>query len=81
MFTANTMSLVNTFWGLDKKMAQRKHFPSVNWLRSFTKYVQNLEPYYETQDIDFIINRKKCCDILELEDKLTEKVALVGKVK
>ena len=37
--TAATLSIVQVFWGLDKKLAQRKHFPSVNWLISYSKYV------------------------------------------
>jgi V-type H+-transporting ATPase subunit A len=34
--TSKTLSIVQVFWGLDKKLAQRKHFPSVNWLKSFS---------------------------------------------
>lgn len=36
--TAATLNIVQVFWGLDKKLAQRKHFPSVNWLQSYSKY-------------------------------------------
>ena len=38
------------FWGLDKKLAQRKHFPSLNWLISYTKYMRVLEPYFNNFD-------------------------------
>ncbi|KAH8065843.1 proton-transporting ATPase [Aureococcus anophagefferens] len=38
--TAATLSIVQVFWGLDKKLAQRKHFPSLNWLISYTKYMR-----------------------------------------
>ena len=38
------------FWGLDKKLAQRKHFPSVNWLISYSKYTKSLEPFYDSFD-------------------------------
>ena len=41
--TAATLAIVQVFWGLDKKLAQRKHFPSVNWLISYTKYMRVLE--------------------------------------
>lgn len=44
--TAATLSIVQVFWGLDKKLAQRKHFPSLNWLISYTKYMRVLEPYF-----------------------------------
>merc|ERR1712046_34708 len=43
-----TLGIVQVFWGLDKKLAQRKHFPSVNWDISFSKYTKSLEPYYES---------------------------------
>ena len=40
--------LPQVFWGLDKKLAQRKHFPSVNWNISYTKYMRVLEPFFNT---------------------------------
>ena len=43
------------FWGLDKKLAQRKHFPSVNWLISYSKYTKALEPYYDNLDSEFLV--------------------------
>lgn len=45
---------VQVFWGLDKKLAQRKHFPSVNWLISYSKYSKMLEPFYDTLDPEFV---------------------------
>merc|ERR1711865_1063347 len=44
---SQALSIVQVFWGLDKKLAQRKHFPSVNWNISFSKYIRILEPYFE----------------------------------
>jgi V-type H+-transporting ATPase subunit A len=52
--TAATLSIVQVFWGLDKKLAQRKHFPSVNWLISYSKYNKVLEPFYDSFDPDFV---------------------------
>merc|ERR1719482_394074 len=43
---AATLSIVQVFWGLEKKLAQRKHFPSVDWLKSYSKYKMALEPWY-----------------------------------
>lgn len=68
------------FWGLDKKLAQRKHFPSVNWSLSYSKYMKALEPYYESFDPDFIGLRTRCKEILQTEEDLSEIVQLVGKV-
>ena len=45
--TSATLGIVQVFWGLDKKLAQRKHFPSVNWLISYSKYANALERFYE----------------------------------
>jgi len=45
------------FWGLDKKLAQRKHFPAVNWLISYSKYTKALEPFYDTFDSEFLALR------------------------
>jgi V-type H+-transporting ATPase subunit A len=47
------------FWGLDKKLAQRKHFPSVNWLISYSKYEKHLSKFYEDFDSDFISIRTR----------------------
>ena len=77
--TAATLSIVQVFWGLDKKLAQRKHFPSLNWLISYTKYMRVLEPYYNAMDPDFLRLRTICREILQQEDGLTEIVQLVGR--
>ena len=77
--TAATLGIVQVFWGLDKKLAQRKHFPSVNWLISYSKYTAALEPFYETFDPEFITVRTKAREVLQKEDDLNEIVQLVGK--
>jgi V-type H+-transporting ATPase subunit A len=77
--TTATPSIVQVFWGLDKKLAQRKHFPSVNWLISYSKYVKALEPFYDGFDPDFVAVRKTAREILQKEDDLNEIVQLVGK--
>eukprot|EP00897_Mesotaenium_endlicherianum_P002492 jgi/Mesen1/2270/ME000154S01442 len=77
--TAATLSIVQVFWGLDKKLAQRKHFPSVNWLISYSKYTNALEGFYEQESPDFIALRTKAREVLQREDDLNEIVQLVGK--
>ncbi|KAJ1731413.1 H(+)-transporting V1 sector ATPase subunit A, partial [Coemansia sp. Benny D160-2] len=77
--TSATLSIVQVFWGLDKKLAQRKHFPSVNWSLSYSKYMNALEPYYEQRDPEFVALRTKCKEILQTEEDLSEIVQLVGK--
>merc|ERR1711884_554330 len=77
--TSATLSIVQVFWGLDKKLAQRKHFPSVNWNQSFSKYIRVLEPYFERYDTEYSSLQAKMKDILQKEDDLQEIVQLVGK--
>merc|ERR1739844_729046 len=74
-----TLSIVQVFWGLDKKLAQRKHFPSVNWNISFSKYIRILEPYFEKYDAEYSMLQQKMKEILQKEDDLQEIVQLVGK--
>merc|ERR1711959_342795 len=77
--TSATLNIVQVFWGLDKKLAQRKHFPSVNWLISYSKYDRALEKYYDNFDPEFAPARVKSREILQTEDELNEIVQLVGK--
>mmetsp|Transcript_56044 Transcript_56044/g.132156 ORF Transcript_56044/g.132156 Transcript_56044/m.132156 type:complete len:606 (+) Transcript_56044:31-1848(+) len=76
---AATLGIVQVFWGLDKKLAQRKHFPSVNWLISYSKYTKALEPFYQKFDPDFINLRTRVREVLQTEEDLMEIVQLVGK--
>jgi len=76
---AATLGIVQVFWGLDKKLAQRKHFPSVNWLISYSKYEKHLQKFYETEYPEFIATRVKVREILQTEEDLMEIVQLVGK--
>merc|ERR1712106_533862 len=77
--TTTTLGIVQVFWGLDKKLAQRKHFPSVNWNISFSKYIRVLEPYFEKYDPEYSFLQQKFKEILQKEDDLQEIVQLVGK--
>lgn len=77
--TSATLGIVQVFWGLDKKLAQRKHFPSVNWNVSYSKYTRVLQPYYERTEPDFLHYRNVAKQILQKEDELAEIVQLVGK--
>merc|ERR1711966_305812 len=77
--TSATLSIVQVFWGLDKKLAQRKHFPSINWNISFSKYIRVLEPFFEAYDPEYGFLQQKMKEILQKEDDLQEIVQLVGK--
>lgn len=77
--TSATLSIVQVFWGLDKKLAQRKHFPSVNWSISYSKYQNSLEGFYDQEFPNFIPLRTRMKEILQDEEGLQEIVQLVGK--
>jgi len=77
--TSATLSIVSVFWGLDKKLAQRKHFPSVNWNISFSNYDRALGEFYSKEAPEFMGLRENLRQILQAEDELTEIVQLVGK--
>jgi V-type H+-transporting ATPase subunit A len=77
--TSATLGIVQVFWGLDKKLAQRKHFPSVNWNLSYSKYTKVLESYYDSTEPGFVELRTRTKEILQKEEDLSEIVQLVGK--
>merc|ERR1711988_640864 len=76
--TVSTLNIVQVFWGLDKKLAQRKHFPSVNWLTSYSNYDRALESHFEHYP-GFANARAKCREMLQTEIELQEIVRLVGR--
>merc|ERR1712113_472138 len=77
--TSATLAIVQVFWGLDKKLAQRKHFPSVNWNISFSKYIRALEAHMEQSAEGYKDAQQKMKEILQKETDLQEIVQLVGK--
>ena len=77
--TAATLDIVQVFWGLDKKLAQRKHFPSVNWNISYSNYDRVLTEYYNKKDPEFMKFKETIKKILQDENDLIEIVQLVGK--
>jgi len=77
--TTATLNIVQVFWGLDKKLAQRKHFPSVNWKISYSYYERQLEPYFDEVDKEFSYFRQRFREILQQEEELNEIVQLVGR--
>ena len=54
-----TLTIVQVFWGLERRLAQRKHFPSVNWLISYSKCTSVLDDYYDKNFPEFVPLRIK----------------------
>ncbi len=77
--TQNTLRVVKVFWGLDSALAYARHFPAINWLKSYSLYVDNLEAYYrENIDEEWNGLRTLCSTLLQQESDLQEMVRLVG---
>ena len=75
-----TMRIVKVFWALDASLAYRRHFPAINWLNSYSLYLDSLKPWYDEHlGKDFMMNRDKSMSILQEEASLNEIVQLVGK--
>ena len=74
-----TMRIVKVFWALDSNLAYARHFPAINWLTSYSLYVDTLAPWYNEQFGDrYMKNRARTMSILQQEDELQEIVRLVG---
>ena len=74
-----TMRIVKVFWGLDSGLAYARHFPAINWLTSYSLYVDGLKSWYDGElSPQFMKNREKALSILQEEASLQEIVKLVG---
>ncbi|CCH60946.1 hypothetical protein TBLA_0D04500 [Henningerozyma blattae CBS 6284] len=77
--TTATLGITQVFWGLDKKLAQRKHFPSINTSVSYSKYTTVLNKFYESNYPEFATLRNRIKEILSNAEELEQVVQLVGK--
>ena len=77
--TQNTKRFVRCFWGLDKRLAYARHFPAIQWLDSYSEYLNDLAPWYsEHVNKNFIEYRNRLVYILNQEAALMEIVKLIG---
>ncbi|MDR1669281.1 MAG: V-type ATP synthase subunit A [Oscillospiraceae bacterium] len=77
--TQNTKRFVRTFWALDRQLAYARHFPAINWITSYSEYIDDLEPWYrETFGDQFSALRTRVSRLLLEESKLMEIVKLIG---
>ena len=78
--TQNTLRIVKTFWALDADLAERRHFPAINWDESYSLYRDQLDPWFEENVAeDWPEVRQWAIDVLDEESELQEIVQLVGK--
>ncbi len=77
--TQNTLRIVKVFWALDAKLAQRRHFPAINWLNSYSLYSKSLADWYnEHVSPEWMKLRNDAMELLQKEAELQEIVQLVG---
>ena len=77
--TQNTLRIVKVFWALDAKLSQRRHFPAINWLNSYSLYLENLNDYYDREvSPEWNKIRSWAMEVLQKESELQEIVQLVG---
>jgi len=77
--TQNTLRIVNVFWALDSALAYKRHFPSINWLTSYSLYDKPLQPYFDKHvSKDFSEMKNRAMGLLQKEAELQEIVQLVG---
>ena len=77
--TQATLRIIKTFWGLDSSLAYSRHFPAINWLTSYSLYVNNLEDWFKSNIAsDWCEIRSEVIKILSKEAELQEIVKLVG---
>ncbi len=74
-----TLRIVKVFWGLDSALAYQRHFPAINWLTSYSLYVDDMGKWFdENVDPSWMKNRQKMMNILQDESELNEIVQMVG---
>ena len=77
--TQNTKRFVRCFWALDKSLAYARHYPAINWMTSYSEYLDDLSNYYNTQvGRDFLKCRQQISNLLAQEAQLMEIVKLIG---
>jgi len=77
--TQNTLRIVKVFWALDAKLSQRRHFPAINWLNSYSLYLESLQDYYDSEvSPEWNKIRSWAMEVLQKESELQEIVQLVG---
>ncbi|MCI8834843.1 MAG: V-type ATP synthase subunit A [Ruminococcus sp.] len=74
-----TLRIVKVFWGLDSALAYKRHFPAINWLNSYSLYLDDMEKWFNSQVAeDWMSNRQKMMSLLQEEAELEEIVKMVG---
>ena len=74
-----TLRIVKVFWGLDSALAYKRHFPAINWLNSYSLYLDDMEKWFNAEVAeDWMAGRQKMMSLLQEEAELEEIVKMVG---
>ena len=77
--TTHTMRFIKTFWALDTRLAYSRHYPSINWMNSYSGYLSDIEKWWKSNiSEDWLNVRNDAYEILQREDTLKEIVRLLG---
>ncbi len=76
--TTHTMRFIKTFWGLDTKLAYSRHYPAINWMTSYSGYLDSVVKWWFDVDKEWLKFRNATYEILQREDELKEIVRLLG---
>jgi len=76
--TSITLRFVSTLWALDTELAFRRHFPAINWLISFSKYLDLVSSWWEKYDEDWLKLRMRASGLLEEASKIEETARIIG---
>ncbi|MCP8318229.1 MAG: V-type ATP synthase subunit A [Candidatus Methylarchaceae archaeon HK01B] len=76
--TTHTMRFIKTFWGLDTKLAYSRHYPAINWMTSYSGYLDSVVKWWFDIDKEWLKFRNATYEILQREDELKEIVRLLG---
>jgi len=77
--TQHTKRFVRCFWGLDKSLASARHYPAISWLESYSEYIDDVAPWWESQgDHSWRESRAEIMELLQREVRLQQIVKLVG---
>ena len=76
--TQHTRRFTRCFWALDTILANARHYPAIHWLRSYSEYIDEVDGWWETVDVEWASLRTQAMELLQQEDKLQQIVKLVG---
>ena len=76
--TTHTLRFIGTFWALDTELAFRRHFPAINWLRSFSRYIDVASRWWSQYDAAWAAMRARALELLEEASEIEETARIIG---